>query len=123
MPSSRSVIITGGNTGLGLAAARAVARDQSTLVVVACRDPKLGREAVRTLEAEGGQAAFLPLDLGAQASVRHFADLFRGARLPDLYGIVCNAGMQNVATPQGTRRRSPSTISATTCWSGCCSKT
>lgn len=102
MPTSQSVIITGGNAGLGFEVAKAVARDSARLVVVACRSPTLGCEAVKHLEADGRHAVFLPIDLGNQASIRKFVELFREAELPPLSAIICNAGMQNVSAPQKT---------------------
>jgi hypothetical protein len=44
-----------------------MARDPSLRVIIACRNPELGEEAVRRLEEEGNSARFLPLDL-AQVS-------------------------------------------------------
>ena len=102
MPLSRSIIITGGNTGLGFEAAKAVIGDPSILAIIACRNTGLGQEAVRQLEAQGGKAAFLQLDLGDQASIRRFVERFRAMEHPPLFGIICNAGMQNVAGPQKT---------------------
>lgn len=102
MSCSQSIIITGGNAGLGFEAAKAIARDRSKLVVVACRNPDLGKQAVGQLEASGGKAAFLPLDLSIQVSIRRFVDLFREIGLAPLSGIICNAGTQNVAAPQKT---------------------
>ena len=98
----QSIIVTGGNAGLGFETAKAIARDPSKLVVVACRNADLGHKAVEQLNAIGGRAAFLPLDLSDQASIRRFVGLFREAGLPPLYGIICNAGMQNFGTPQKT---------------------
>lgn len=102
MSDSHSIIITGGNTGLGFETAKAVADDKSAMVVIASRDPQLGNEAVAKLMTLGGHAAFLPLDLVDQASIRQFVDAYRGAGLPPLAGVICNAGMQNVATPTKT---------------------
>ena len=102
MPLSQSVIVTGSNTGLGFEVAKAISRDQSKLVVIACRNPDHGRRAVEQIKADGGSASFLLLDLGDQASVRRFVGLFHEAGFPSLFAIVCNAGMQNVAAPQKT---------------------
>ena len=44
----------------------------------------------------------LPLDLASQTSIRAFVEGFRNGQFPPLAGIVCNAGMQNVATPTRT---------------------
>lgn len=100
--STRTIIVTGGNTGLGLETAKAVAAAPDTTAVIACRNAALGQQAVQTLERDGYRATYLPLDLGDQASVRRFAELFRTAGLPPLQGIICNAGMQNVAAPKTT---------------------
>ena len=102
MPPTRSMIITGGNAGLGFETAKVIARDRGAMVVIASRNPQLGQEAVARLTAFGGHAAFLPLDLATQASIREFVDAYRNAGLPLLKGIICNAGMQNVAAPTKT---------------------
>ncbi len=44
----------------------------------------------------------MPLDLANQTSIRQFVDAFRNASLPPLQGVICNAGMQNVAAPART---------------------
>lgn len=102
MFAERTVIITGGNTGLGFETARKVAEDHSLVVVIACRSADMGEKSVLQLTAESGNAIFLPLDLSNQASVRHFVNVFHSKNLPPLYAIICNAGMQNVASPQMT---------------------
>ena len=103
MSPSNTIVITGGNAGLGFAIAKEIVRDPSRTVVIACRNPGLGHEAVAKLWALGANAIFLPLDLGAQASVHRFVELFREAALPPLHGIVCNAGMMNAAMPEKTK--------------------
>jgi NAD(P)-dependent dehydrogenase (short-subunit alcohol dehydrogenase family) len=102
MSPTHSIIITGGNAGLGFETAKVIALDMDAMVVIACRNPQLGRDAVARLTAFGGHAAFLPLDLASQASIREFAEAYRSAGLPPLKGIICNAGMQNVAAPTKT---------------------
>jgi NAD(P)-dependent dehydrogenase (short-subunit alcohol dehydrogenase family) len=102
MSPTYSVIITGGNTGLGFETAKVIALDKDAMAVIACRNPQLGRDAVARLTAFGGHAACLPLDLASQASIRGFAEANRNAGLPPLKGIICNAGMQNVTAPTKT---------------------
>ncbi len=102
MLPTRSMIITGANAGLGFETAKVIARDRGTLVVIASRNPQLGQEAVARLTAFGGHAAFLPLDLATQASIREFVDAYRNAGLPLLKGVICNTGTQNVAAPTKT---------------------
>ncbi|ALM84222.1 SDR family NAD(P)-dependent oxidoreductase [Bordetella sp. N] len=103
MFGERTVIITGGNAGLGFKTALRLARYRSFCVVIACRNADLGQKAVAELNEEGGSAIFLPIDLSDQASVHHFVDLICKANLPPLYGVICNAGMQNVAEPERTK--------------------
>ena len=102
MTVSHSIIITGGNTGLGFETAKAVADDNSAMVVIACRDAQLGNEAVAKLASLGGDAVFLYVDLADQGSISQFVEAFRDAGLAPLKGIICNAGMQNIATPTKT---------------------
>ena len=80
-----------------------MARNSAIHVVLACRNPTLGKEAATRLRHESGHAVtFLPLDLADQQSVRRFYKVFCEAPLPPLHAIICNAGMQNVGTPQTT---------------------
>ena len=99
---TRTVIVTGGNTGLGFQCARFMGADPGTVVVIACRDVRLGEEAKAKLASRGVAAAVLPLDLASLDSVRTFATRFRDSKLPPLAGLVCNAGLQNAGPPQRT---------------------
>jgi NAD(P)-dependent dehydrogenase (short-subunit alcohol dehydrogenase family) len=101
---TKTVIVTGGNTGLGFQCARfvGVGVDPDVLVVIACRTADAGRQAQTRLEAMGVHAITLPLDLASLASVRAFVDHFRGSGLPPLVGLVCNAGVQNAGPAQRT---------------------
>lgn len=102
MAPLHSIIVTGGNAGLGFEIAKVIARDRTALVVIACRNPRLGQEAVGRLVKVGANAVFLPLDLSSQAAIRRFVELYREAGLPPLRGVVCNAGMQDVGPPTKT---------------------
>lgn len=107
--SARTVIVTGGNVGLGLACVRALAQDPSGSapwhVVVACRDPDRARETVERLQQEaraGGSSArveAMRLDLASFQAVREFAGLLGrrldAGELPPLRALVCNAGVQS----------------------------
>jgi NAD(P)-dependent dehydrogenase (short-subunit alcohol dehydrogenase family) len=100
--TKRTIIITGGNAGLGLAYARELGRDANTLVAIACRDLLRGERAATALGQQGVQARVLPLDLADLASVRHFPDVLREAALPPLAGLICNAGVQDGGTSRRT---------------------
>ena len=70
--SGRRAVVTGANSGIGLIAARELAR-RGAHVVLACRDMRKGEAALATVRAAGGDAELVPLDLGDLASVRRFA--------------------------------------------------
>ena len=110
--TSRSVVITGGNTGLGYACAAALLASQDGppwQVVLACRNQERAQAAVtRLIEAvgHGGRAEAMPLDLASLASVREFGAELVGrlsaGALPPLHGLVCNAGLLTGARPSVT---------------------
>lgn len=94
---TRTAIITGASAGLGLECARALLNaDPSWHVVLAVRSPARGAEAVAQLGAPE-RCTVLEVDLASLQSVHAFADTFRGADLPPLHAIVCNAGVQVVS--------------------------
>ncbi|ANS73699.1 hypothetical protein AWM70_03185 [Paenibacillus yonginensis] len=88
--ATKTVIITGANSGLGFEAAKRVAlSDPESHVVIAGRNKERIRKASAILNAEVGEGRFTPmqLDLGSLASVRQFA-----AELPGL-GSACRLYM------------------------------
>jgi len=86
----RTVIVTGANSGIGLVAARELAR-AGARVVLAVRDTAKGEQAAAGLE---GTTEVRQLDLADLASVRAFAD----GVTEDVDVLVNNAGV--MATPQ-----------------------
>jgi NAD(P)-dependent dehydrogenase (short-subunit alcohol dehydrogenase family) len=112
MTGSRTVVITGGNSGLGYACAHAILHrphGESWRVVLACRDPKRAKAAVDELTSGAGvegQVEAMSLDLASLASVRAFAaDLTRRLRtglMPPLHALVCNAGVNPLGTKTET---------------------
>ncbi len=89
--AQRTVLITGGTSGLGLGVAGALARDSTWQVVITGRDAARARTAAATV---GAQAAVL--DLGSLDSVRAFAARFAGEERPPLRALVANAGRQHL---------------------------
>ena len=99
MTATQTVIVTGGNTGLGFEAARALAEsDQGWHVVIACRNPARAAQAVQTImnRTANGRVEAMVLDLSSLASVRAFAQEYAARNLPPLRGLVLNAGCQFV---------------------------
>jgi NAD(P)-dependent dehydrogenase (short-subunit alcohol dehydrogenase family) len=76
--TGRTAVVTGANSGLGLAAARALA-GAGAEVVLACRNLEKGEEALATIRTEVSAASvdLRELDLSSLDSVRVFAERFR----------------------------------------------
>jgi NAD(P)-dependent dehydrogenase (short-subunit alcohol dehydrogenase family) len=91
--AGRTFLVTGGNTGIGLAAARNFA-SRGGRVYLACRSRAKGEAAVAALTAGTGnaQVAYLQLDLADLESVRRCAAGFL-ARDEPLHVLVNNAGV------------------------------
>jgi NAD(P)-dependent dehydrogenase (short-subunit alcohol dehydrogenase family) len=91
--TGRTFLITGANTGIGLATARALAA-RGGRVHLACRSPEKGQAAVAAIrEATGSDdIAFLKLDLASLDSVREAARTFLALGEP-LHVLINNAGL------------------------------
>ena len=91
--SGRTFLITGANTGIGLATACELAYHGGR-VYIACRSEEKGQAAVRAIvhAADNPDVTFLPLDLGDLASVRACAQLFLDRGEP-LHVLINNAGV------------------------------
>lgn len=88
---NRTVVITGGNSGIGLATATALARMRADVVITA-RTQDRGRTAADLIERETGRTVTpMVLDLASFASIRSFAaDVGRQIGRADV--LVNNAG-------------------------------
>ena len=92
----KTVIVTGGNSGLGYYCARTLALDPQWYVILACRDRHKASQAVNQIQETTNtqQIAAMTLDLASFESIRSFAAEFGDRQLPPLSAIVCNAGVQ-----------------------------
>jgi len=109
---SRTVVITGGNTGLGFACANAILESPHGApwhVVLACRDEGRAQAAVDQLTSGAGvagQVEAMSLDLASLASVRAFAaeltKRLSTGTTPPLHAVVCNAGVNSGTRPTAT---------------------
>lgn len=97
--SEGSVLVTGGNSGIGFECARALAR-AGRHVVIASRSRRASDDAVARIGAESGRDRIeaMDLDLASPASVRSFVAEIERRDLP-LQSLVCNAGLQFTKGP------------------------
>lgn len=96
----KTVIITGGNSGLGYECAKFIAHaKQDWCIVIAARNEQKTSEAVQKLKETnpGTQVVGLSLDLASLKSIRGFVTVFASLGLPPLKALVCNAGIQVVS--------------------------
>jgi NAD(P)-dependent dehydrogenase (short-subunit alcohol dehydrogenase family) len=84
----RTFVVTGANSGIGLAAARELAR-AGARVVLAVRDTGKGEQATQTI---AGATEVRRLDLADLTSVREFADAWDG----DIDVLINNAGVMAI---------------------------
>jgi NAD(P)-dependent dehydrogenase (short-subunit alcohol dehydrogenase family) len=63
---NKVAIITGGTSGIGLAAAQLFSQEGARVVLMA-RDPSRGQAAAEQITAQGGQSIFVPGDVGVAA--------------------------------------------------------
>ena len=90
------VLITGGNRGIGLAAARKLA-ERGYHVILTSRNVAAGKEAVAAIRQRvpGATVETMQLDLASFVSIRQFAEAFHAQGLP-LHGLINNAGLMVV---------------------------
>ncbi len=91
---SKVVLITGGNSGIGAAAAKALAA-KGYDVVIACRNQEKAAAVAGEIKTVGGKIEVMKLDLGSFKSIRAFADAFK-AKYSQLDVLINNAGLSPI---------------------------
>jgi NAD(P)-dependent dehydrogenase (short-subunit alcohol dehydrogenase family) len=91
-----TILITGGTSGLGAAAALQLAQEQPhRLIVVAGRTPRGLVEEINTLTGRSN-ATFMSMDLTTKAAARDFAKRFLEADFPPIETFFFNAAIQHI---------------------------
>jgi retinol dehydrogenase-12 len=98
----KTVVVTGGNSGLGFEASRALA-EHGADVIIACRNPQLGTEAVNNIKEKHPLALIstMILDLASLESVDKFVTEYRASGR-QLHVLMNNAGV--MACPKATTK-------------------
>jgi NAD(P)-dependent dehydrogenase (short-subunit alcohol dehydrogenase family) len=94
--SGKTIVVTGGNSGIGYEAALAFARKRAE-VILACRDLGKARTAAAqiTSSASGAKVEVMELDLSNLASVRGFSDAYH-LQHQALHVLCNNAGVMAI---------------------------
>ena len=94
----KTVVITGGNSGLGYACAREIAEHENFYIILACRNAQKANEAVTKLKntANSNRIKAMSLDLADMTSIRSFTANLASLDIPPLGAVICNAGVQFV---------------------------
>jgi NAD(P)-dependent dehydrogenase (short-subunit alcohol dehydrogenase family) len=94
--SGKTIVVTGGNSGIGYEAALAFARKRAE-VILACRDLGKARTAAAQIaaSASGAKVDVMELDLSNLASVRGFSDAFH-LQHQALHVLCNNAGVMAI---------------------------
>ncbi|MEH7329919.1 short-chain dehydrogenase [Priestia megaterium] len=89
----KTVLITGGNSGIGFEAAKALAA-RGAEIILAVRNEAKGKEAKKRIKADNGNAkvTIMSLDLSDLSSIRHFANQFL-QQYSSLDLLINNAGV------------------------------
>ena len=76
--NNHTILITGGNDGIGYATAKNLAQKGAT-IILACRNQEKGQAASKAIQSETGNDRIdvIPLDLSDFAKIREAAETFR----------------------------------------------
>ncbi|WP_072621469.1 protochlorophyllide reductase [Spirulina major] len=88
----KTAIITGASSGVGLYAAKALAKQEGWHVVMACRNLEKAKAAAQSVGIPSDRYTILPIDLADFQSVRAFVSNYRSLGRP-LTALVCNAAV------------------------------
>ena len=85
---NKTILVTGGNRGIGLAIVTELAKKSDDLILLACRDISSGKEAAKNIE---GNIKVVELDLGSFESIRKHMSAIQTEY--DIDVLINNAGL------------------------------
>ena len=92
--TGKVAVVTGSSSGIGAATAKLLAREGAKVVVVANRNVAGAQEVVSSIQAEGGEALFVPADVSQEADCKRIMDT-AVSTFGRLDILVNNAGVQS----------------------------
>src|SRR5260370_34852867 len=98
----RVVIVTGGSSGIGRAAAMAFGRERARVAVTYRTDPEGALNCAQEIEASGGTALTVPFDLTAEDGARQLVGSV-AARGGGIDVLVNCAGGRDRLAPRGAK--------------------
>jgi len=110
----QTVIITGGNRGIGFSACKKLAASNDWSIILACKSKERALKAISTIPTSQGREniEILELDLSDLKSVKNFAtEIIKSKRVINV--LACNAGIQLTGSgnkPQRTKDGFESTV-------------
>ncbi len=87
-------VITGGNSGIGFEAAQVLA-GKGAKVIILCRNEKKALKAVNAIKSKTGSQSDISyrlIELASLENVRKAANNLK-EELPEIHGLICNAGL------------------------------
>ncbi|MFB7141316.1 SDR family NAD(P)-dependent oxidoreductase [Gottfriedia sp. NPDC056225] len=94
--SKKVILVTGGNSGLGLECARNIAAKSNNYhILLACRNGQKANAAIKYVidQTDNANISTMELDVSSLSSVRSFVKKYKQHGLGPLEGIICNAGI------------------------------
>jgi NAD(P)-dependent dehydrogenase (short-subunit alcohol dehydrogenase family) len=95
MPYTRTILITGGTSGLGSEAALALARQHPTYQIITAsrKGPDSAASSINSKLSQSN-ILFLPLDLSSRENIRTFIKNYVSKSFPPIAAVLLNAGLQ-----------------------------